>query len=122
MASAEIRGEFFQIICRMKFAEGFLLIWGAVFLGNNRRNKSIQKSTVKFKSEFGSFRNFEAKIHTLQRSGRVTIPNGEDFTLQCSDALLPDLLSFPGTWFSALHATMETGAVAVAVVAADGSA
>ena len=35
----------------------------ALFLGENRRKRTTQKSTAKFKSEFGSF---VAKIHTAR--------------------------------------------------------
>ena len=61
-ASAEIQGEFFRPNSQVNFAGDF---WGgflqAFFLGKkNRRKKSTQKSTAKFKSEFGSF---AAKIH-----------------------------------------------------------
>ena len=65
-ASAEIQGEFLQTNSRVNIAGDFGGLILAIFLGKDRRDKSTQKSTSKFKSEFGSF---VATKSTLQGSG-----------------------------------------------------
>ena len=49
---------------QVNFVRDFLLwVFFGLFLGKNRRKESTQKSTAKFKSEFGSF---AAKFHTAR--------------------------------------------------------
>ena len=59
-ASAEIQGEFFQAKLSGDFSVDFL---GPFSLEKNKRKKSTQKSTAKFKSELGSF---TAKVHAAR--------------------------------------------------------
>ena len=63
-APAEIRGEFVRTKSWVNFAGDFWWTFSGPFsLENNRRKESTQKSTAKFKSEFGSF---VAKIHAAR--------------------------------------------------------
>ena len=56
----------------------------AFFLGKNRRKTSTQKSTVIFKSEFGSF---AAKIHTARTLEQLlSLSFIGQFLLRCEDA------------------------------------
>ena len=59
-ASAEIQGEFFRTKSQVNFARDFVVDFFRPF---SLEKAGRQKSTAKFKSEFGSF---AAKIHTAR--------------------------------------------------------